>query len=601
MTMFGDRRLAPSARHQRRLVRGARHPHAPDRRPDSREHDRQDGQAGGDGVGGGRRRPRGARRRARRPDRLARRAGSAATGTSSTPSAVSASWASRCAARTACPSSWRRCTTSISSTSRATRPSSSTGDGRLLADSNVQLSRASQDDRQLVMSLDLPASAVPTDWNVFVVRDGDPVMVVGTKTTIQDLTRAPAQPLDRPHGRRLDQAAAAAALPARRRAPRGLTPDASSFPAEPRRLKLPRVTRCPPSRCSSCSRPPPRGAPSAEEQRLYAEGLTACERGRRARRRARLVRRATGIAHDPAFLVRIGEAEEKAGAPGRGGRDLPALPARGARRLRPRRHRAAPRAARAGPRPRRAAARRRRRAAAVSWARRPTPTLPTAPRAARRPRRGRGAAAKRRPTTASSGWNRYNVTAMSAAGASVLLLGTAAFFGAEAASKESDVNRLQGFRDETTGAPVAYSTVARQYEARPRRRPRATRTTRGSRSLGAAGAAAVAVVFFVLDAHLRARGRPSRSRPRRERRRRRRSSPRGGSDDPRRDAASGSPLLLAALAAACFSPQGARLRVLVRDGRRLPAPRTSAAPTVCVTARTAPATASSIRSTAAPD
>ncbi|HEX4404242.1 MAG TPA: hypothetical protein VH560_05405 [Polyangia bacterium] len=63
-----------------------------------------------------------------------------------------------------------------------------TAEGRLFGESNVRLSRASQDDRQLVLSLDLPAAAVPTDWNVFVVRDGDPVMVLGTKTTLQDFT-----------------------------------------------------------------------------------------------------------------------------------------------------------------------------------------------------------------------------------------------------------------------------------------------------------------------------------------------------------------------------------------------------------------------------
>jgi hypothetical protein len=61
-----------------------------------------------------------------------------------------------------------------------------TGDGRLYGDANVQLSRASNDDKQLVMSLDIPASAVLTDWNVLAVRDGDPVMVVGTKSTVQD-------------------------------------------------------------------------------------------------------------------------------------------------------------------------------------------------------------------------------------------------------------------------------------------------------------------------------------------------------------------------------------------------------------------------------
>jgi hypothetical protein len=63
-----------------------------------------------------------------------------------------------------------------------------TADGRVYGDANVRLSRAGEGDRQLVMSLDLPATAVPTDWNAFVVRDGDPVMVVGTKTTIQDLS-----------------------------------------------------------------------------------------------------------------------------------------------------------------------------------------------------------------------------------------------------------------------------------------------------------------------------------------------------------------------------------------------------------------------------
>jgi hypothetical protein len=64
-----------------------------------------------------------------------------------------------------------------------------TGEGRVYAESNVRLSRASADDRQLLISLDLPPSAVPTDWNAFVVRDGDPVMVIGTKTTIQDYTQ----------------------------------------------------------------------------------------------------------------------------------------------------------------------------------------------------------------------------------------------------------------------------------------------------------------------------------------------------------------------------------------------------------------------------
>ena len=64
-----------------------------------------------------------------------------------------------------------------------------TGEGRLFGEANVRLSRASESDRQLVMSLGLPATVVPTDWNALAVRDGDPVMVVGTKTTVQDYTQ----------------------------------------------------------------------------------------------------------------------------------------------------------------------------------------------------------------------------------------------------------------------------------------------------------------------------------------------------------------------------------------------------------------------------
>jgi hypothetical protein len=64
-----------------------------------------------------------------------------------------------------------------------------TGAGRLLGPSNAQLSRASVDDRQLLHSLNLPPTTVPTDWNALVVRDGDPVLVVGAKTTIQDLSQ----------------------------------------------------------------------------------------------------------------------------------------------------------------------------------------------------------------------------------------------------------------------------------------------------------------------------------------------------------------------------------------------------------------------------
>jgi hypothetical protein len=83
-----------------------------------------------------------------------------------------------------------------------------TGDGRLLGSSNVRLSRASADDRRLLHWLNLPATTVPTDWNARVLRDGDPVLVVGAKTTIQDLSQL-----------RFDRAASKPALASTRQRP----------------------------------------------------------------------------------------------------------------------------------------------------------------------------------------------------------------------------------------------------------------------------------------------------------------------------------------------------------------------------------------------
>ena len=57
-----------------------------------------------------------------------------------------------------------------------------------------------------------------------------------------------------------------------------------------------------------------RAAPSAEEQRLFTTGLAAFDAGD-ARGAERAWAEGYRVAHDPAFLVRMGEAEEKAGAP----------------------------------------------------------------------------------------------------------------------------------------------------------------------------------------------------------------------------------------------------------------------------------------------
>src|SRR5262245_59528022 len=58
----------------------------------------------------------------------------------------------------------------------------------------------------------------------------------------------------------------------------------------------------------------PQRPPSPEEQRLFDEGLHAYEAGD-ARGAETAWKAGYAAAHDPAFLVRIGEAEEKAGAP----------------------------------------------------------------------------------------------------------------------------------------------------------------------------------------------------------------------------------------------------------------------------------------------
>jgi hypothetical protein len=238
----------------------------------------------------------------------------------------------------------------------------------------------------------------------------------------------------------------------------------------------------------------PHGQPSAEEQRLFAEGEKAFAAGD-ARGAERTWKQGYAVAHDPAFLVRIGEAQEKAGAPAeavesyrRYLREAPDAADRGD--IEQRLARLAPAQAPAAPAGERTEAPR-------EFGSGPSPVLPTAP--APRPA-GVADAESGRPDAAEedSGWNAYNVTAWSAAAATTLLLGTAAFFGAQAGSKESDANRLLTFRDDN-GVPLTYTpAIARQYEE----------TIADGRSdarnaklalFGAAGTAVVATVFFVID------------------------------------------------------------------------------------------------------
>src|SRR4029079_644162 len=57
--------------------------------------------------------------------------------------------------------------------------------GRMLGASHVTLADANAR-RMVIASLDLPVGAVATGWDAFVLRDGDPVMLVGSKQTVLD-------------------------------------------------------------------------------------------------------------------------------------------------------------------------------------------------------------------------------------------------------------------------------------------------------------------------------------------------------------------------------------------------------------------------------
>jgi peptidoglycan/LPS O-acetylase OafA/YrhL len=94
-----------------------------------------------------------------------------------------------------------------------------------------------------------------------------------------------------------------------------------------------------------------------------------------------------------------------------------------------------------------------------------------------------------------SGWNRYNATAVIASGVTLALLGTAAFYGAEASSKEGDINRLVTYRF----PPTQYSSVAATYTKDMADGKSDAHTSR-ILLLAAAGTGLVAAVFFVLDA-----------------------------------------------------------------------------------------------------
>jgi hypothetical protein len=248
---------------------------------------------------------------------------------------------------------------------------------------------------------------------------------------------------------------------------------------------------------------PPARVPTPDEQRLFDEGTRALSSGD-ATGAEKAWQAGYALGHDPAFLVHIGEAQEKAGEPAQAtasyrsylqqapdaadradieqrlARLAPAVPAPTAAPATTPETPAEFGSPPAGPAP-----------AAIAS----TPTLPpaaVAPRADAEHPAGP-------PAAEESGWNRYNVTAVVATAMTVALLGTAGFFAAAAGSDRDDINRLVLFRDPITGAPLAYSSVASQYTRDMSDGRRDDRVAKGL-LIGAGATAAVAALFFVFDA-----------------------------------------------------------------------------------------------------
>jgi tetratricopeptide (TPR) repeat protein len=241
----------------------------------------------------------------------------------------------------------------------------------------------------------------------------------------------------------------------------------------------------------------PQRTPTPDELRLFDEGTHALAAGD-ARAAEKAWRAGYEIAHDPAFLVHVGEAEEKAGETAeaidsyrRYLREAPDASDRAD--IEQRLARLAPAAPAPAPTPK------------VE----PPGEFGGAPPPGAAPPSAPGSAAAPPVATAphvdaerpagkdqeDSGWNRYNATAVIASGVTLALLGTAGFYAAEASSKENDINRLVMFRF----PPPQYSSVAATYTG-DMADGRSDAHTSRILLLAAAGTGVVAAVFFVLDA-----------------------------------------------------------------------------------------------------
>ncbi len=227
----------------------------------------------------------------------------------------------------------------------------------------------------------------------------------------------------------------------------------------------------------------PQRPPTPAEQQRFEEGTRALGAGD-PRGAEKAFRAGYDAGHDPAFLVHMGEAQEKVGTPGEAAdtyrrylREAPDASDRAD--IEQRIARLTPAAA-VPPAPA---------AAGAGAPPAPTPPVGATPAVPPRPDAEKPAAGEE-----DSGWNRYNITAMLSAGVTVALLGTAAFFGASASSHESDANRLIGYRN----PPPEYAAVAAAYTSALNDGHDDAHKARIA-LLAAAATGAVSITFFILD------------------------------------------------------------------------------------------------------
>jgi hypothetical protein len=252
--------------------------------------------------------------------------------------------------------------------------------------------------------------------------------------------------------------------------------------------------------------------PTVEEQKLFAEGVRLYQAGD-GRGAEKAFKAGFALGHDPAFLVRLGEAQELAGAPREAAdtyarylRETPDASDRAD--IEARVARLTPAAVPAAPAPSAevpgelAAPGQPAPGAPEVVVAAPPPPVATAPVAAPPPisqqakddEELRALVDENAPRR-----SRLNVAAWVGAGVTVALLGTAAFFAAKASEKESDVNYLLGNFDGKTGVPIEYALVASRYEADVRDGRRDNRLAKGF-ALGAGVAALARTALFIVDA-----------------------------------------------------------------------------------------------------